>query len=70
MERLFPTLLLTRAVAEVEKLIEEDGVEKTMRFEELVLQQRRRWEAKASEGERKKREQEEAMDWRRRFYGY
>ena len=72
LERLFPTLLLTRAVAEVEKMIEEDGVKKTMRLEEITLQNRRRWEAKASEAEKKKRyemEKKEAEARRWRSYG-
>ena len=73
LERLFPTLLLTRAVAEVEKMIEEDGVKKIMRLEEITLQNRRRWEAKASEVEKKardEREKKEAEARRWRSYGF
>ena len=45
-ERLFPTLLLTRAVAQVERMVEERGVEKIMRLEEMTLQIRKEREAR------------------------
>ena len=41
LERLFPTLLLTRAVAEVEKIIEEKGVKDVLELEEIMLQHSR-----------------------------
>ena len=70
LERLFPTLLLTRAVAEVEKMIEEDGVEKTVRLEEIMLRKRKKWEANASEEEKKERARKEGMARREKLYGY
>ena len=46
LERLFPTLLLTRAVAQVERMVEERGVEEIMRLEEMTLQIRKEREAR------------------------
>ena len=42
LERLFPTLLITRAVDEVENMIEEKGVKDVLELEEIMLQHRRR----------------------------
>ena len=46
LERLFPTLLLTRAVAQVERMVEARGVEEIMRLEEMTLQIRKQREAR------------------------
>ena len=46
LERLFPTILLTRAVTEVEKMVEEKGVKDVMEIEAIVLRKRKmdeRW---------------------------
>ena len=68
---MFPTLLITCAVAEVEKLIEEKGVERVMRVEELTLQYRRRRLEKESEEKKLAREgKEESLARRRRFYNH
>ena len=42
LERLFPTLLLTHSVAEVEKMVEEKGVKHVTAIEEIRLRYRRR----------------------------
>ena len=42
LERLFLTLLLTHSVAEVEKMVEKEGVKHTMKYEEIKLRYRRR----------------------------
>ena len=70
LERLFPTLLLTRTVAEVEKYIEEVGVERTVKQEEIMLRNRRRWEETASEEEKLARIEKEGLVRRRKIYGY
>ena len=63
------TILLTRAVAEVEKLIEERGVEAVMRIEEINAARRRRRLENESEEEKRAREIEEENDRWRRTWG-
>ena len=65
LERLFPTILLTHAVAMVEKLIEERGVKRVIRIEEINAARRRRRLENESEEEKRAREIEEENDrWR------
>ena len=67
---MFPTILLTRAVAEVEKLIKERGVKAVMRIEEINAARRRTKLENGSEEEKRAREIEEENDRWRRTYGY